>query len=103
MVFQAVLASIIVVALKGMFMQVKDMVAMWKISRIEAAIWLVTFFSTVLIDIDFGLAVGVVFSLLVLLSKNQRPTSYLLGRVPNTDIYLDPKMYPQVLLFFIFI
>ncbi|KAB7502825.1 Sulfate transporter [Armadillidium nasatum] len=92
---KAVLASIIVVALKGMFMQVKDMVAMWKISRIEAAIWLVTFFSTVLIDIDFGLAVGVVFSLLVLLSKNQRPNSYLLGRVPNTDIYLDPKMYPQ--------
>ncbi|KAB7502826.1 Prestin [Armadillidium nasatum] len=93
---KAVLASIIVVALKGMFMQFRDMIAMWKISKIEAITWLITFFSTVIIDIDYGLLVGVIFSIFVLLTKNQRPTCFVLGRLANTDLYLDLKTYPQV-------
>lgn len=94
------LASIIVVALKGMFVQVKHPIEMWKVSKVESILWCVTFFSVVIIDIDFGLLIGVIFSLFVLLFKNQKPVTFRLGRVPDTDLYLDMSNYPQVYIFF---
>ncbi|ROT75399.1 putative solute carrier family 26 member 6 isoform X6 [Penaeus vannamei] len=88
-----VLSSVIVVALKGMFMQVNDLRRVWAISRSDALIWLASFLAVVLIDIDFGLLIGVVVSLFVLLYRGQKPSTAILGSVPNTDIYLDINKY----------
>ncbi|XP_047492582.1 prestin-like isoform X2 [Penaeus chinensis] len=88
-----VLSSVIVVALKGMFMQVNDLRRVWAISRADAMIWLASFLAVVLIDIDFGLLIGVVVSLFVLLYRGQKPSTAILGSVPNTDIYLDINKY----------
>ncbi|XP_069160934.1 prestin-like isoform X2 [Procambarus clarkii] len=88
-----VLSSIIVVALKGMFMQVKDLRRVWAVSRADALIWLASFLGVVIIDIDYGLLLGIVVSLLVLLGRSQQPKTALLGCVPNTDIYLDINKY----------
>ncbi|XP_069160837.1 prestin [Procambarus clarkii] len=88
-----VLSPIIVVALKGMFLQVIDAKTMWEVSRTDAMIWIATFFGVILIDIDYGLILGVVVSVGVLLARSQKPTTARLGRVPNTDLYLDVKKY----------
>lgn len=88
-----VLSSIIVIALKGMFLQFNDLKNIWAISRIDASIWIVSFLGVVIIDIDYGLMLGIIMSLLVLLSRSQKPSSARLGRVPNTDLYLDVKKY----------
>ncbi|XP_042860860.1 prestin-like isoform X4 [Penaeus japonicus] len=88
-----VLSSIIVVALKGMFLQVNDLRRVWAISRADASIWLVSFLAVVIIDIDYGLLIGVVISLFVLLYRGQAPSTAILGSVPNTDVYLDIKKY----------
>lgn len=90
---RCVLASIIVVALKGMFMQVKELVKFWKLSLLDAAVWLITFLVVVIVNIDIGLGVGMVASLGVLFVRAQRPYTCLLGRVKSTDIYLDVKRY----------
>ena len=90
------LASIIVVALKGMFLQTKDMIAIWKLSKPEAIIWISTFLSVVVIDIDYGLMAGITVSLLLLLIRNQTPKIHRLGQVENTDIFLDVKTYKTV-------
>ncbi|XP_069946170.1 prestin-like isoform X2 [Cherax quadricarinatus] len=84
-----VLSCIIVVALKEMFMQVLDLKKVWAISRTDALIWIVSFLSVVIIDIDYGLLIGIIISLLVLLGRSQKPKTARLGRVPNTDDYLD--------------
>ncbi|XP_045612682.1 prestin isoform X2 [Procambarus clarkii] len=89
----SVLSSIIVVALKGMFMQVKDLRRVWAVSRADALIWLASFLGVVIIDIDYGLLLGIVVSLLVLLGRSQQPKTARLGRVPNTDVYLDVNKY----------
>lgn len=89
----AVLASIIFVSLKKVFMQVRDFYNYWKISKIDGQVWLVTFFSTIILEVQLGLVIGVVFSLLTLVYKIQRPSTCLLGRIPNTDYYVPVKKY----------
>lgn len=92
---KCILASVILVALKGMFMQVLDFKRAWKISRSDAFIWLVSFLSTVLIDVDYGLVCGIIFSLLTVLVHSVTPHRCSLGNLTNTDIYLDTKRYPE--------
>ena len=90
------LSSIIVVSLKGMFMQFDDLKQVWRTSRADAVIWFVTFAAVVGLDIDIGLAVGVGVSVVVLLLRNQKPETALLGNVGGTDIYLDISKYRAV-------
>jgi sulfate/bicarbonate/oxalate exchanger SAT-1, putative (fragment) len=64
---KCVLASIILVALKGMFVQMSDLKKYWKISRFEGISWVVTFLSVIFLDVDIGLVVGVICSVLIIL------------------------------------
>lgn len=92
-----VLSSIIVVALKGMFMQFLDLKRIWKVSRMDAAIWISAFLGVVIIDIDYGLLLGILVSLIVLLCRTQQPKTCRLGHIPNTDLYLDVSKYSAAL------
>ncbi|XP_023932100.1 sulfate transporter-like isoform X2 [Lingula anatina] len=89
----AVLASIILVALKGMFLQFKDLKNLWHICKFDFAIWLVTWLAVVLLGVAMGLIIGVGFSLLTVVFRTQSPYTCLYGRVPHTDIYRDKTAY----------
>ena len=52
-------------------------------------VWITTFLSVVIIDIDVGLFAGVLVSLVVLYIKGWKSFYCLLGVVPNTDLYVD--------------
>ncbi|CAK9795466.1 Slc26a5 [Anthophora plagiata] len=86
---RCVLASIIVVALKGMLQQANQLVKFWKLSKYDAIIWIVTFLMVVIVNIDIGLLSGIIVSLGILLIQSLRPYICLLGHIPNTDLYLD--------------
>ncbi|XP_015586101.1 solute carrier family 26 member 10 [Cephus cinctus] len=88
-----VLASIIIVALKGMFLQVKQFWQFYKLSRLDAVVWMMTFLTVVLLDIEYGLLVGVIISLASLIGLSMRPYTCKLGLVPETELYLDVKRY----------
>ncbi|KAL6264121.1 hypothetical protein P5V15_004199 [Pogonomyrmex californicus] len=90
---RCVLASIIVVALKGMFQQVNQLIKFWKLSKADAIIWVVTFFIVTLINIDIGLLAGLLVSLFIILLQAIRPYTCLLGHIPHTDLYLDLGRY----------
>uniref|UniRef100_A0A1B0C9I5 Putative solute carrier family 26 member 10-like protein n=1 Tax=Lutzomyia longipalpis TaxID=7200 RepID=A0A1B0C9I5_LUTLO len=90
---KCVLASIILVSLKGLLMQYKDFFKFWKCSRLDGFIWLTTFLTVVLVAIDVGLIVGITLSILTLLLKSLKPYVCLLGSVPGTEIYLDVTKY----------
>ncbi|XP_012226376.2 prestin isoform X1 [Linepithema humile] len=90
---RCVLASIIVVALKGMFQQANQLVKFWKLSKADTVIWIVTFSIVTLINIDIGLLAGLLVSLAILLLQAIRPYTCLLGHIPNTDLYLDLDRY----------
>ncbi|GAB1604820.1 sulfate transporter-like isoform X1, partial [Argonauta hians] len=88
-----VLAAIIIVALKGMFRQFNELHRLWGVSKIDFAVWLVAFLATVTLDVIYGLGVGVIFSLLTVLSRSSRPDFFLMGQLSNTGIYDDVALY----------
>lgn len=90
---RATLASIIIVALKGMLMQVNDLKRFMKEGVLESAEWIGTFLTVVVIDIDIGLLAGIIISILALYIKGLKSYSSVLGQVPNTDIYVDVKTH----------
>ena len=72
------------------------MLKMWKVSRIDAVLWVVTLLAVIIIDVDIGLLVGVLVAVGVLIVKGQNPVMARLGNIQGSDLYLDKKRYTQV-------
>jgi MFS superfamily sulfate permease-like transporter len=89
----AVLSAVIVVALKGMFIQFRDFTSTLKSSPLDSVIWMVTFLAVVIVDIDIGLGVGVLASITVLIYRGHRPYAATLGHLQGTEIHVDVKLY----------
>ncbi|XP_053572518.1 prestin [Bombina bombina] len=93
---QTVLAAIVMVNLKGMFKQFADIPHLWRTSRLELAIWVVSFLASVSLGLDYGLLVAIAFAILTVIYRTQSPQYRILGQVPNTDIYCDIEEYEEV-------
>lgn len=93
---KAILASIIWVALFGMFKQVADAYRFFKISFTDMLVWVVVFVATVLLGVDLGLGVGVGFSLAVVIIKTILPQSSLLGRAKDTELFRNVQNFEKV-------
>jgi solute carrier family 26 protein len=91
-----VLASVIVVALKSMVMQIGDVYKFWKLSKMDALVWLATFLTVVFVSIEIGLLTGVVMSLATIFVLSLKPHTCLLGSVPHTDLYMNIERYKGV-------
>ncbi|KAG7455842.1 hypothetical protein MATL_G00245290 [Megalops atlanticus] len=92
---QTVLGAIITVNLVGMFKQLKDIPALWRTSKIELAIWLVSFIASVLLGLDYGLLVAIGFAILTVIYRTQSPKSIILGQIPDTGLYCDVEEYEE--------
>lgn len=90
---RCMLAVITVVALKDILLQVGDIAAAWRRSRVDAAVWIVTYATVVLVDIDVGLLAGVILSLLLVFLQTMGTGIVVLGRIPDTDVYVDTVRY----------
>ncbi|XP_060852779.1 prestin isoform X2 [Rhopalosiphum padi] len=90
---RCVLASITIVALKDILLQVRDVVRVWRTSKADAAIWIATYCTVVLVEIDVGLLAGVVVSLFFVFSRGIGTGIVVLGRIPDTDLYVDMDRY----------
>ncbi|XP_026529719.1 solute carrier family 26 member 10 [Notechis scutatus] len=88
---KAVLACINVTSLRQMFLQFRDLPELWRISHVDFAVWMVTWLSVVMLSVDFGLAVGVVFSMMTVVCRTQRAECSVLGRAADTEIYKPVK------------
>ncbi|KAL6112079.1 slc26a6 [Pungitius sinensis] len=92
---KAVLAVIVLVNLKGMFKQYSDIVTLWKHSKIDLVVWLVTWVSTLLLNLDLGLAASIIFALMTVIFRTQMPTYSVLGNVPGTELYVDMETHRE--------
>ncbi|KAJ0015471.1 hypothetical protein NQD34_009091 [Periophthalmus magnuspinnatus] len=94
---KCVLASIIIVSLRGALRKFKDVPAKWRASREDTVVWLVAMAATALISVELGLLVGIVFSMILVIYKTQNPKVSLLGRASDSDVYEDVDEYKNLL------
>ncbi|KAJ3603079.1 hypothetical protein NHX12_030823 [Muraenolepis orangiensis] len=93
---KAVLAAIVFVNLKGMFKQYSDIPQLWRSSKIDLAVWCVTWIATLLFNLDLGLAASIFFALLTVIFRTQLPTYSVLGQIPGTELYEDIETHREV-------
>uniref|UniRef100_UPI0037E92DAE solute carrier family 26 member 6, like 1 n=1 Tax=Semicossyphus pulcher TaxID=241346 RepID=UPI0037E92DAE len=92
---KAILAAIVFVNLKGMFKQYSDIATLWRSSKIDLMVWLVTWVSTVLFNLDLGLVASILFALLTVIFRTQLPTYSVLGNVPGTELYVEMETHRE--------
>lgn len=87
-----VLAAIVVVSLRRLFMQFQQVKAIGKISHIDAMVWLISCFSVILLGIVMGLIAGFGITLLSIIYRSSQANVKTLGHLSQTDIYRDRKL-----------
>nr|XP_020734113.1 solute carrier family 26 member 10 isoform X2 [Odocoileus virginianus texanus] len=84
---KAVLACINISSMRQMFFQMRELPQLWRISRVDFAVWTVTWVAVVALRVDLGLAVGVLFSLMTVICRTQRVQCLALGLAEGTELY----------------
>ncbi|CAG5927252.1 unnamed protein product [Menidia menidia] len=92
---RSVLGALVIVNLKGMLMQFREIPYLWRRDKIECMVWTGTCLGATLLGLDIGLAVGLGVELLTVIFRIQFPRCSVLANIPGTDIYRDSKDYPQ--------
>lgn len=90
----AVLASVIIVAVAGLF-ELHEMKELWRTDRRDLAMLAATFVATLALGIEQGILVGVVLSLVVVIYSSARPHSTELGRLGSTTNFRNINRYPD--------
>ncbi|KAM9319254.1 solute carrier family 26 member 9 [Gastrophryne carolinensis] len=93
---KAVLGALIAVNLKNSLKQLSDPFYLWKKSKLDFYVWIVSFLSTFILGLPYGLAVGVGFSILVVIFNTQFRNGSSLGQIASTDLYKNPKVYSKI-------
>ena len=94
---KTVLAAIIIVAVFGL-VNIKEAIFLWKANNFDFWLLVITFFSTLLFGIEYGIMIGVGLSLIILIFRTSRPYVAELGKVPDSDFYRNKERFNEVIL-----
>lgn len=90
---KSTLSCIIVVALKGILFQVRDFYENWRLSKLDAIVWITTFTSVLAFGVTYGLVLGIAASLFMVFVRLLNPNHSILGQLPGTEIYVDREAF----------
>ncbi|XP_051780773.1 solute carrier family 26 member 9-like isoform X2 [Erpetoichthys calabaricus] len=93
---KSVLGALIAVNLKNTLKQFSDPYYLWKKNKLDCCVWVVSFLSAFFLSLPYGVAVGVIFSMMVVVFQTQFRNGSAVGQVLGTDLYKNPKVYSQV-------
>lgn len=92
----AVLAAIIMVAVYGLI-DVKEVKYLFKVRSVDGWTWVITFVATLVIGIEQGILVGVIFSLIIFIGRSAYPHFAELGFLKEENVYRNIRRYPGAL------
>ncbi|XP_055366342.1 solute carrier family 26 member 9-like isoform X2 [Betta splendens] len=93
---KSVLGALIAVNLKNTLLQLADPYFLWKKSKLDCCVWVVSFLATFFLSLPYGVAIGVSFSILVVIFKTQFRNGSAVLQIVDTDLYKNPKVYSKV-------
>ena len=79
-----------------MLLQFGDLPKLASKSILDACVWMATFLATVILDVDFGLAVGVSINVAIILYWGLFPQVDIVKETDFVDIRLNEKLYHDV-------
>jgi SulP family sulfate permease len=91
---KAVLAAIVLVAVKGLI-DLREIARVWRVSRFEFGVAMVAFAGVLVQGILRGVLLAAVVSILMLLRRAASPHVAFLGRIPNTRRFTDLARHPD--------
>ncbi len=89
-----ILASIVLVAIKGLF-DIKEMKRLFNVNRFDFVIAMTALISVIVFGILYGVLAATLFSLILIIRTVSAPHIAFLGRIPGTDRYTDIKRHPH--------
>ncbi|XP_068611506.1 chloride anion exchanger-like [Brachionichthys hirsutus] len=92
----SVLGALVIINLKGMLMQFREVPYLWRKDKPDCVVWVSTCLSACLLGLDLGLAVGLGVELLTVVFRTQFPRCAVLANIPGTDLYRDSKDYLHI-------
>lgn len=92
----ATLAAIIMVAVYKLI-DVKELKYLFRVKRFEGWIWVATFSTTLFIGIQWGILLGIIFTLVLLIKKSAEPYITQLGYVEKENTFRDISRYPDAI------
>ncbi len=90
----AVLAAIILYAIKGLF-DWHEVRHLWKTHRKDFYMMLITFVVTLVVGTEFGVLVGVLLSIWMVLYRSSKPHFVEVGKLPNSINYRNIGRFPE--------
>jgi len=94
---KTVLAAIIIVAVFNLI-NFKEAFYLWRVNKLDFWLMLSTFLATLSLGIEYGIAVGVGLSLIVLIYRTSKPYVTELGKVPHSNFYRNKNRFEEVVL-----
>ena len=92
---KAVIASIIIVAILGLF-DYKMPIKLWKYDKKDAVILLITFLVTITLGIKEGILTGVILSIVMVIYNSTKPHMATLGHIPGTNMYRNVDRFTDL-------
>ncbi|XP_059842774.1 chloride anion exchanger-like [Hypanus sabinus] len=93
---KSVLGAIVIINLKGMLMQFREIGVLWKKDKYDCLIWIVACIAAVLLGLDIGLGAAVGFELLTIVFRTQFPQCAVLANINETDLYRNRKDFVNI-------
>ncbi|XP_063143362.1 anion exchange transporter isoform X3 [Rattus norvegicus] len=88
-----VLASIIVVGLKGMLIQFRDLKKYWNVDKIDWGIWISTYIFTICFAANVGLLFGVVCTIAIVLGRFPRAKTLSITDMKEMELKVKTETY----------
>ncbi|XP_061571166.1 chloride anion exchanger-like [Cololabis saira] len=93
---KSVLGAVVIVNLKGMLLQIRDVPSLWRRDKPDTVVWVGTCIAAIFLGLDVGLAVGLGVELLSVILRVQFPRCSVLANIKGTDIYRDRKDHIRI-------
>jgi SulP family sulfate permease len=91
---KAALSAIIVAAVTGLI-DIRGAAEVYRVKRADFYLLVLTFFATLSLGIQWGILVGIAASVLLFLVRTTRPYFAVLGRIPESQTYLNAARHPH--------
>ncbi|WP_227937429.1 SulP family inorganic anion transporter [Alkalihalobacillus deserti] len=90
----AVLAAIIIIAVYKLI-DIKELKHLFKVKPFEGWVWVTTFFVTLFVGIQWGIIIGAIFTLLLIIKKSTQPNIVEVGYLNKKNVFRDITRFPE--------